>query len=130
MQLSVTLKLFRSLVILSGISLATVVQADEAPFYPIWRNLDRNSQELYVSGYLHGLRDAEEIIRIARDYVKDNPNLALQSLDKVRKICSVRDVSANIIVPEVNSYYSNIENQEGSFSNAIGFAQQQVRATR
>ncbi len=103
--------------------------ADREPFYPSWKHLNSESKRLYISGYLHGLRDTEEIVKIARDYIAKNPTLATQTLEKVEKICSVSDMSPGAIAPEIDAYYSDIANQQAALSLALSTAQQRIRST-
>jgi len=106
----------------------SIAKADTEPFYPSWKHLESQSKQLYMSGYLHGLRDAEEVVTIAREYVKNNPALAIQTLEKVQRLCSVADMSPGALVPEIDSYYSDISNQQATFSLAVSAAQQKVRS--
>ncbi len=120
--------LFPLVVTLSCFLAINAVYAD--PFYPTWKHLDSNGKQLYMSGYLHGLRDAEEVVAIAKDYVKKNPTLALQTLDKVQRLCSISDISSGLLVPEIDSYYSNIENQQATLSLAVSSAERKVRTIK
>lgn len=111
-------------------AVSNTTYAQEVPFYPTWKLLDGRGKQLYISGYLHGLRDAEEIVKIARDYVEKNPELAVQTLDKVRRLCSVADVNSSSLVPELDSFYSNIDNQQAALSLAVSNAGRNVRSPR
>lgn len=111
------------------LSFSALTFADREPFYPSWKHLNSESKRLYISGYLHGLRDTEEIVKIAREYIAKNPALAAQTLEKVEKICSVSDISPGAIAPEIDSYYSEIANQQAALSLALSSAQQRIRST-
>lgn len=118
----ITLILSCNLSIFTGICLA-----DTEPFLPTWKNLKPNEKQLYIAGYLNGLRDTEEVVSIAAEYVEKNPALVAQTLKKVQQLCSVSDVGAGALVPEIDAYYSKLENQSAALSLALSSAQQKIR---
>ncbi len=118
----ITLILSCNLSMFTGICLA-----DTEPFLPTWKNLKPNEKQLYIAGYLNGLRDTEEVVSIAAEYVEKNPALVAQTLKKVQQLCSVSDVGAGALVPEIDAYYSKLENQSAALSLALSSAQQKIR---
>jgi len=121
----ITLILSCNLSIFTGICLA-----DTEPFLPTWKNLKPNEKQLYIAGYLNGLRDTEEVVSIAAEYVEKNPALVAQTLKKVQQLCSVSDVGAGALVPEIDAYYSKLENQSAALSLALSSAQQKIRNSK
>ncbi|RMD87485.1 MAG: hypothetical protein D6808_01325 [Candidatus Dadabacteria bacterium] len=77
------------------------------PFYPVWKNLTREGKRHFMSGYLHGMRDAKEIVHITADYVKKKPEESISSMNKIEHILSLSGVTPDVLVDEVDRCYAD-----------------------
>lgn len=98
--------------------------ADGGGFEPVWRMLTRDQKQQFVAGYLNGMRDAAQMTDLLQILVKQNPEAASGSLDRLAQIYQdVGRASPDSIVEGIESFYSNPENSRAQLSAAITAAQ-------
>ncbi len=103
---------------------SSVAYADSASFEPIWRLLTREQKQQFVAGYLNGMRDAAQMTDLLQVIVKQNPDAAAGSLDRLAQIyMDVGRSTPEAIVDGIESFYSNPSNSGAQLSAAITAAQ-------
>ena len=99
--------------------------ADGGSFEPVWRLLTREQKQQFVAGYLNGMRDAAKMTDLLQDIVKQNPESASGSLDRLAQIYQgVGRSSPDSIVAGIESFYADPANSGAQLSAAITAAQQ------
>ncbi len=117
---------------LAGLLLAITVgltsraaSADGGSFEPVWRLLTREQKQQFVAGYLNGMRDAAKMTDLLQDIVKQNPESASGSLDRLAQIYQgVGRSSPDSIVAGIETFYADPANSGAQLSAAITAAQQ------
>lgn len=108
--------------LLSG---AYPVLAQDA-FLPTWKLLDPESKEQFVAGYLQGWKDAAQVTDVVKEYVKENPQKAVEGLDKIKQLYDMNAVRPAQIVLLVDEFYKKPENSSAGLSKAVSSAKQQI----
>lgn len=98
--------------------------AEESPlaehaFLPTWKLLKNEAKQHFVAGYLFGWRDAEKVTDIAIDYVKENPQGAIEGLERLRGIYDMQGLTADSMVRELDAYFSESSSKDATLSQAI-----------
>jgi hypothetical protein len=91
----------------------------EHAFLPTWKLLKSEAKQHFVAGYLYGWRDAEKVTDIAIDYVKENPQGAVEGLERVRGIYDMQGLTADSMVRELDAYFSESGSKDATLSQAI-----------
>lgn len=94
-------------------------QSNDTAFAPTWKMLSPAAKQQFVSGYLFALRDAERITDIAVDFVRKNPDVAIESLERIKQLYKVKGSNPAEIAAKIDSFYSQPENASASLSLAI-----------
>jgi hypothetical protein len=94
-------------------------QPTEHPFSPTWKLLKSDAKHQFVAGYLFGWRDAEKVTDIAIEYVKENPQGALEGLERLRGLYDMQGLSADSMVRELDAYFSEADSKDATLSQAI-----------
>ncbi|MCI5066179.1 hypothetical protein MRY87_10680 [bacterium] len=100
-----------------GTSLASA--ETNTSFYPTWKLLKSNERKLFVSGYLQGWRDSKRVTEILKSHVKENPENAVASLEKVSQLYSTADIPIETLVERITAFYSDPENHGAPLSVAV-----------
>ncbi len=89
------------------------------PFLPTWKLLRSDAKNQFIAGYLFGWRDAANVTDVAIDYVKQNPQNAVDGLERIRGIYDMNGVTSESIVRELDLYFSEADGREATLSQAI-----------
>jgi hypothetical protein len=94
-------------------------ESESEAFLPTWRLLGEEKQ-VFISGYMAGLRDAGKIIDIAIQYVKNNPEEAVTSLERIKQLYAVgEEVKPAQLAHAIDTFYSDPDNSKASLSKAV-----------
>lgn len=123
--------LFRlvSLAFSFGVSINISNLEAENPFYPTWKLLSNEEKQHFIAGYLQGWSDARRVTDIAINYIKENPQKAVEGLEGIKKIYDLTALGPEAVVREVDSFYNEHSNQNASLSAAITAAKSTLRIT-
>lgn len=88
-------------------------------FFPTWKLLSNQEKQHFVSGYVQGWMDAQKVTNIAIEFIKENPNKAVESLESIRKLYDVSLLKPEGLVREIDRFYSRGENKNASLSMAV-----------
>lgn len=98
---------------------AESLPGDQSPFLPTWKLLRGDSKQQFVAGYLFGWRDAARVTDVAIEYVQQNPNNAVQSLEKIKGLYDMNDLTADMVVRELDRYFSENDSKDATLPQAI-----------
>lgn len=104
----------------------TCVAQESDPFLPTWKLLSPEAKEQFIAGYLQGWRDAEKVTDIATQYVKENPQKALEGLEKIRALYDMSAYKSSAIVEHIDLFYKDPSNASSSLSKAVSGARQRL----
>ena len=88
-------------------------------FAATWKLLTPTQKEQFVAGYLQGYRDASTVTDVTLDYIKQNPQRAIEGLETLKKVYFVEGVRPAKLVEGLDQYFAAPENQGSSFSQAV-----------
>ncbi|RMG44022.1 MAG: hypothetical protein D6719_02565 [Candidatus Dadabacteria bacterium] len=94
----------------------------EKPFLPIWKLMDQEAKRHFVAGYLQGWRDAARVTEITTEYIRENPDRAIESLESIRRLYSSSAPAPDRLVSAIDAYYAKAVNSKSPFSKAISAA--------
>lgn len=100
------------------------VRADE-PFLPTWKLMNQDAKRQFVAGYLFGLKDAENVLDIAIQYIQENPNKAIEGLKKIKSVYQHEDAKPDKIAKAMDEYFSDTANAKSTLATAFQFAKLQ-----
>ncbi len=103
---------------------STLAQTDakSSGFLAIWRLLSSQQKLDFVSGYIHGWQDAARVTDVAIMYVRENPEKAVEGLEKIRTVYDLSTLKPDLAVKSIDAFYSNPSNSSAPFSKAISDA--------
>ena len=107
---------------ISIIALVSPAFCEESSFLPVWRHLSAHEKQQFAAGYLQALRDTASILSITREYVSSHPELALESIEKLERMCAVGSLRPATLAEEVDSFYAKAENQNAALSYVVSTA--------
>ena len=105
----------------------TSLSAEEPAFYPNWKLLKQQEKTQFIAGYLQAWQDAHKIIGVLSDYVKENPDSANESLERIVKIYDFSTLRPDSIVREMDAYFSDSKNHKSSLAQAVTAARGHLR---
>lgn len=113
----------------SALASKSFAESSDAPasFLPTWKLLNNEAKQQFISGYIQGWRDAERVTEIALDYVKENPQKAVEGLEKIKSLYDMRGLAPGDLIKALDAFYSLTENREASLSQAVSAAKQALR---
>lgn len=97
-------------------------QSAAGAFGETWKLLEKEQKLHFVSGYLHGLRDAQRINDIATEYIRSNPKQAGEALEKLRPLYDLATVVPERVVGELDRFYGNPDQSGAPLSIAMSAA--------
>ena len=106
---------------------AAALDPEEPPFQPVWDLLNKQEKQQFISGYLFGMKDAATMTGVLREFVKENPTSAQESLERIRGI--YQDMGAgkpDSIAREIDFFYKDPRNREAPLSRAITAARNRL----
>ncbi|MBX7138337.1 MAG: hypothetical protein K1X83_10160 [Oligoflexia bacterium] len=103
---------------------ASVAAADsrtdtEPSFLPTWKLLNTQEKQQFIAGYLKGWQDAEKVTSIAIEYVRDNPDKAVDGLEKIKSVYNLSGLNPDLLIRSLDAFYSEPENNSASLSKAV-----------
>lgn len=98
---------------------ALVSPANAEGFASTWKLLTSIQKEQFVAGYLQGYRDASKVTEVTLEYVKENPQRAVDGLETLKRVYFVEGVRPAALVSSLDQFFSAPENQSSSFSQAV-----------
>ena len=99
---------------------------EQASFLPTWKLLSPEAKEQFIAGYLQGWKDAEQVTIIATQYVKENPQKALEGLEKIRALYDMSSLTSSAIAKEIDQFYQNPSNGSAGLAKAVSVAKQRL----
>lgn len=88
-------------------------------FAPTWKLLNSEQKQQFIAGYFHGWRDAERVIQIAKEYIKENPEQAVNGLQKIGDLYNLSGIKPELLVESLDIFFSNPDNKNASLSQAV-----------
>lgn len=88
-------------------------------FASTWKLLSSSQKEQFVAGYLQGYRDASKVTEVTLEYVKENPQRAVDGLETLKRVYFVEGIRPAALVTGLDQYFAAPENQSASFSQAV-----------
>lgn len=95
-------------------------------FLPTWKLLNNEAKEQFIAGYLQGWKDAGDVTDVVKEYVKENPQKAIEGLDQIKQLYDVSSVRPSQIVALIDEYFKEPGNGNASLSRAVSAAKQQL----
>jgi hypothetical protein len=107
--------------------IARAEEQAEPPFQPVWDLLNRQEKQQFISGYLFGMRDAATMTGVLDDFVRDNPNSARESVQRIKGIYEdMASGKPDALTREIDAFYKNPRNRQAPLSRAITAARNQL----
>ena len=103
---------------------STELRAEE-PFLPTWKLMSQDAKRQFVAGYLFGLKDAENVLDIAIQYIQENPNKAIEGLKKIKSVYEHEDAKPDKIAKAMDEYFADNANAKSTLATAFQFAKLQ-----
>lgn len=100
---------------------------DKSSFLPTWKLLNPQEKQQFMAGYLYGWRDAAKVTEIAINYIKENPQKAIEGLESIRALYDVSHFNSSAIAHEVDSFFQDSDNRDASLTAAISYAKSKLR---
>jgi hypothetical protein len=101
--------------------------AADRPFLPTWKLLAPEEKRQFIAGYLYGLADAQKVMHIAQEFVRDNPKQALGSLESLASIYDMGGLSPDQIAKALDIYFNEADHSAASLSQAVTAAKARLR---
>ncbi|MBX7145621.1 MAG: hypothetical protein K1X79_14310 [Oligoflexia bacterium] len=114
-------------IFLSALAQPAWCDSAQESFLPIWKLLNNQEKQQFISGYLHGWQDAAKVTDIAIGYVRENPQKAVEGLQSIRSVYEVGDLRPADIAQQIERFFADSSNKDASLSKAISFARAQLR---
>lgn len=102
------------------------IEEEGGPFLPTWKLLTDEAKRQFVAGYLHGWSDAAKVTDIAIDYVRGNPEEALDGLKRLKQLYNISGVQAEQLSEGISQFYADPENAGAPLSKAVTAARNRV----
>lgn len=117
-------------VILSFISLlftSAELWADQQSFAPTWKLFKHREEKVqFIAGYLYAAQDFKRISEIAVNYIKDQPEKAVESLESLSRLYDFSSGSPDRLALYVDQFYADPENSSASLSKALSYAKSEM----
>lgn len=108
------------LICLLSFSFCLCASADEkTAFYPTWKLLNGAEKAEFIAGYLQGWADARNVTGIALDFIKENPDKAINSLEDIKKLYDVSALKRDKLVAAIDEFYEKPQNKAFPLSVAV-----------
>ncbi len=115
-----------ALTVLLGLLLTfTSSFAEESNFETTWKLLKPKEKQQFIAGYQAGWKDFDAVLEIVAQYVKDNPDQAVKSLEKLRKLYSLQGLRPDQLADGIDRFYSEGDNRDKGLAQALGAARSQ-----
>jgi len=99
----------------------------EISFLPTWKLLNAQEKQQFIAGYIRGWKDAARVTDITKEFIRANPQKALQSLESIQTLYNLSDVTPVILVSLVDAFYSDPVNRDASLSMAVSHARSRIQ---
>jgi hypothetical protein len=114
---------------LFGAAPAALTEGTSAPepsFSPTWKLLRNDAKQQFIAGYLFGWRDAKRVTEVAIEYVRENPSEAVSGLERIRGLYNMEGITAESMVRELDTFFSESEGKDATLSQAITAARMRL----
>ncbi len=114
---------------LFGAAPAALTESTSAPepsFSPTWKLLRNDAKQQFIAGYLFGWRDAKRVTEVAIEYVRENPSEAVSGLERIRGLYNMEGITAESMVRELDTFFSESEGKDATLSQAITAARMRL----
>jgi hypothetical protein len=114
---------------LLGAAPAALTEGSSAPepsFSPTWKLLRNDAKQQFIAGYLFGWRDAKRVTEVAIEYVRENPSEAVRGLERIRGLYNMEGITAESMVRELDTFFSESEGKDATLSQAITAARMRL----
>ena len=120
--------IFVFLVFLSGFPLLSHAQdIGTKGFFASWKLMNTEEKRQFLSGYKYASEDIQDILNIAIEFIKENPEQAVSGLETLQKLYDFSSIGPDTLVTEVDRYYRESKNREASLSQAMTAARNNIR---
>ena len=92
---------------------------DERSFSPIWKLMNSEQKQQFISGYIQGWKDAARVTDIAISYIRSNPDKAIDSLQGVKQLYALGRLNPSLLTAEIDEFFADPANSSASLSRAI-----------
>ena len=93
--------------------------ADSSGFQTTWKLLNRDQKEYFISGYIHGWQDAAKVTDIAIEFVEQNPEKAVEGLQRIKQLYKIRGFKTDELVKAIDEFYNDPTNSQAPLSMAV-----------
>lgn len=100
---------------------------DKTAFLPTWKLLNPQEKQQFMAGYLYGWRDASKVTDIALNYVRENPDKAVEGLESIRALYDVSKLNSGGVVREIDGFFQDSDNHDATLMAAISYAKARLR---
>lgn len=104
---------------LGAFSPAMAESGAETGFASTWKLLNTQDKQQFISGYLRGWKDAQQVTEVAITYVEQNPKNAVDGLKSLKGLYEVSSLSPDYLAREIDAFFKNPENANATLSAAI-----------
>lgn len=108
----------------SSLSIPLAHADNESPFLPTWKHLSTDEKKQFIAGYIFGWKDAAQVTAIATEFIKSNPQKAVESLQSVERIYSMSELDPAQVAKAIDLFFSMPENSGAPLSKAVTAARQ------
>lgn len=102
-------------------------QSGETPFLPVWKMMNSQEKQQFIAGYVQGWRDAQKVTEIAQDYIRQNPNDAVEGLEKIKGLYDLSGLKPEMLVKGIDAFYLEPDHGRAGLSRAISAAKSNLR---
>lgn len=113
--------------LLTFLPVQSAIGENEASFFPVWKLLQQKEKKVFLSGYQKGIQDSRKIMSILREHIQQNPQSALESLDKINELYQTAELPIEDILQGVAVFYSNPEHHDAPLSVAFSASKARLR---
>lgn len=98
----------------------------EEGFSSTWKLLSPDAKEQFLAGYVKGWNDAAGVTDVVAEFVKDNPQKAVDGLKKIRTLYDLSAFKASALAKEIDGFFKDPQNASASLSKAVTYAKIQL----
>lgn len=107
-------------------SRAGSAEQGEGSFLPTWKLFNSQEKQHFIAGYIHGWSDAARVVDVAIDYVKDHPDKAIDTLQKVKGVYDMESITPDALSREIDKFYADPDHSDAPLTRAISSAREEL----
>lgn len=81
--------------------------------------MNTEEKRQFIAGYKYASEDVQQILDIAIDFVRENPDQAINGLETLKRLYNFSATGPDTMVKEIDRFYSSSNNREASLSRAM-----------